>query len=75
MDDVTDPDLIEEALILQPTDLLLIRISPDRVRSMEEFATYRRRISEVFANRPADMPEPIIVVAEQWAVRKSEAAS
>jgi hypothetical protein len=74
-DDVTDPDLIESVLTIQPTDVLIVRINPDRFRSRRDFDEYCARVKTAIKGASPDSPTPIVIAADQLAVRKPEATS
>jgi DNA-directed RNA polymerase subunit E'/Rpb7 len=61
---------LKEGLVVRPGDLLVIRISPDQVRSEKEFHEFATQLKEAFEDRmPGQLP-PLVIVADQLAVQQ-----
>lgn len=63
---------LDEGLIVRPGDLLVIRVSPDRIRSREDFDEFAARLKEAFGDRLPNSPPPLVVVADQLAVQPKQ---
>jgi len=72
---VADPPAeleLQEALVVRPGDVLVIRVSPERIRTEAEFEEFVTRVKDAFKDRLPDSPTPVVIVADQLAVQQPQ---
>jgi hypothetical protein len=62
----------EETLVVRPGDVLVIRVSPDRIRSLQDFEDFTARLEKAVEGRMPGAPRPLVIVADQLAVRRAD---